>query len=194
MNVLFPPKTCFIANVKLKDSSDRKAFKVGSAIILGFSAFIVILWACGYLPGSVGRTFSLITGFLWTPTIMEPTLFLMGLFSILILNHHRRTKSGPECVPLEIESEVTPGAGPTEPPQPPSGDEMVATIEGTAALGNHKDTLRLIRGLPEDLLESEEILAVRLQFARDNNDPNNIRGLSRKLRELNPDHPLLQTP
>lgn len=188
MNVLFLPKTCFIATVNLSDSSDRKAFKVGSAIILGFSCFIVVLWAGGYLPGPVGSTFSLITGFLWTPTIMEPTLFLMGLFSILILNHHRRTKNGPECIVLEGQAQADSGAL----PQPPSGDDLVATIEGTAALGDHKEALRLMRELPEELLESEEILAVRLQFAHENRDPNHIRGISRKLREVNPEHPLLQ--
>jgi len=47
--------------------------------------------------------------------------------------------------------------------------------------------------LPEELLESEEVLAIRLQFAKDNKDPNHIRGLSRKLRELNPEHPELKS-
>lgn len=192
MNVLFLPKTCFILCVKRNDSSDRKAFKVGSAMILGFSCFIITLWAGGYLPGPVGSTFSLITGFLWTPTIMEPTLFLMGFFSILVLNHHRRTKNGPECILLEAQSGADPRPVLKALPQPPSSDELMATIEGTAALGDHKETLRLMRELPEELLESEEILAVRLQFAHENSDPNHIRGLSRKLHEVNPEHPLLQ--
>ena len=43
-----------------------------------------------------------------------------------------------------------------------------------------------MRGLPAELLESEEFIAIRLQMARTNSDPNHIRGLTKKLKELNP--------
>lgn len=186
--------------MKVFDREQQAALRVGSMILLGFAGFIVLIWVCGYLPGTLGRTFSLITGFLWTPLIMEPTLALMALMIILVLNHHRRKKEGPELVYLESvdgpEAKQLPqhsrSATFSEPPQPPSGDEMVATIEGMMAVGDQKEAQRLMLELPSDLLESEEILAVRLQMAQANSDPNHIRGLSRKLRELNPDHPLLR--
>ena len=184
-----------------ENSDDRKAFKVGAGIILGFSAFFIILWACSFLPGTIGRTFSLFTGFLWTPLIMEPTIFPLGLFSILILNHYRRSKDTPEFVYLESvegpEAQDLPSNSRSvtfqEAPQPPSSEDLIATIEGAAALGERKEALRLMLELPEELLESEEVLAIRLQFAKDNKDPNHIRGLSRKLRELNPEHPELKS-
>ena len=187
--------------MQMLDKEQRSALRAGTLILLGFAAFIVTIWVCGYLPGVIGRTFSLITGFLWTPTIMEPTLFLLALMSILVLNHHRRKKEGEELVYLETidgpEASKLPAhsrsATFSEEPQPPSGEEMIATIEGTAALGDHKETLRLMLQLPPDLLESEEILAVRLQLAQANSDPNHIRGISRKLRELNSEHPLLKS-
>jgi len=201
MNVFFLPNSCLLSGMWRGDSDEKTSLKVGMSIILGFAILIVTLWACGYLPGTVGRTFSLITGFLWTPLIMEPTLFTLGLFAILILNHHRRTKNGSELVYLESvdgpDAEKLPAESRSaifeEKPHPPSGEELVATIEGAAALGDHKEALRLMLELPEELLESEEILAVRLQFAKNNNDPNHIRGLSRKLREVNPEHPLLKS-
>lgn len=185
--------------MKTFDREQQSALKVGSTILLGFAGFIILIWICGYLPGTVGRTFSLITGFLWTPLIMEPTLFVMALMIILVLNHHRRKKDGPELVYLEAvegpEAAMLPARSRSatflEKPQPPSGEEMVALIEGTAAMGEHKEVLRLMLELPDELLDSEEIVAVRLQLAQANSDPNHIRGLSRKLRELNPDHPLL---
>ncbi|MDQ8192222.1 hypothetical protein [Roseibacillus persicicus] len=185
--------------MKIFDREQQVALRVGSMILLGFAGFIVFIWVCGYLPGTIGRTFSLITGFLWTPLIMEPTLALMALMIILVLNHHRRKKEGPELVYLETvdgpEAKQLPphsrSAAFSEEPQPPSGDEMVATIEGMMAVGDQKEAQRLMLELPSDLLESEEIVAVRLQMAQANSDPNHIRGLSRKLRELNPDHPLL---
>lgn len=182
------------------DREQRSALRVGSLILLGFAGFIILIWCCGYLPGPVGRTFSLITGFLWTPTIMEPTLFLMALMSILVLNHHRRKKDGPELVYLETvegpDAEKLPAhsrsATYAKKPQAPSGNEMVAAIEGAAAMKDHQEVLRMMLELPDDLLESEEILAVRLQLALANNDPNHTRGLSRKLRSLNPTHPSLR--
>ncbi len=184
----------------LPDKEQRAALRAGGLILLGFAGFIIVIWICGYLPGPVGRTFSLLTGFLWTPTVMEPTLFLMALMAILILNHHRRKKDGPELVYLETvngpDAQNLPphsrSATFTEEPQPASYQETVATIEGAAAISDHKEALRLMLELPSDLLESEEILAVRLQIAHANNDPNHTRGLSRKLREINPDHPLLK--
>ncbi len=182
------------------DQEQRTSLRVGGSILLGFAAFIIVIWVCGYLPGPIGRTFSLITGFLWTPTIMEPTLFLLALMSILVLNHHRRKKDGPDLVYLEtVEgpegNELPEGSRSAtfeEKPQPRSGEEMVAAIEGAAEMGDHKEVLRMMLDLPEELLESEPLLAVRLQLARNNSDPNHIRGLSRKLRALNPAHPALR--
>ena len=186
--------------MKTLDKEQRTALRVGSFMLLGFAGFIVTIWVCCYLPGVLGRTFSIITGFLWTPTIMEPSLFLLAFMSILVLNHHRRKKAGDELVYLETidgpEASTLPAHSRSavfaEKPQPLSGEEIVATIEGAAAIGDHKETLRLMLQLPPELLESEEILAVRLQLAQANSDPNHIRGLSRKLRELNAAHPLLK--
>lgn len=182
------------------DKEQRTALKVGGLILLSFAGFIIFVWACGYLPGYLGRTFSLITGFLWTPLVMEPSLFLLALMAVLVLNHHRRKKEGDELVYLETvdgpDSKNLPAhsrsATFVEKPQPPTGDELVATIEGTAEIGDHKEVLRLLMQLPNELLECEKILAVRLQLAHANSDPNHIRGLSRKLKEINPEHSLLK--
>lgn len=183
----------------LPDKEQRTSLFVGASILIGFGAFFVVIWLCSFLPGVLGRTFSLITGFLWTPLVMEPTLFLLALFTILILNSHRRKKAGPELVYLETVDGPDASSLPLnsrsatflEEPQPLAGDEMVAVVEGSLALNDHKETLRLMLELPPNLLESERILAVRLQLAKANKDPNHIRGLSRKLREVNPKHPLL---
>ncbi len=182
------------------DREQLSALRVGAMILAGFAGFIILIWVLGYLHGTVGRTFSLITGFLWTPTIMEPTLFLLGLFTILILNHHRRQKDGPELVYLE--SVIGPDAQNlpehsrsatfVEKPQPPSGDDMIATIEGALELNDLKQFSRLLLELPPEALESEGAIAIRLRLARNNHDPNNIRGLTKKLRTINPDHPLLK--
>lgn len=182
------------------DKEQKSALRAGALILLGFSGFIIFIWCCGYLPGPIGRTFSLITGFLWTPTIMEPTLFLLALMSILVLNHHRRQKEGPDLVYLETvdgpDAHRLPAQSRSatfvEKPEPASGKEMVAVIEGAAAMNDHKEVLRMMLELPSELLESEEILAVRLKLAQANNDPNHKRGLSRKLKALNPDHPQLR--
>ena len=140
------------------DKEQRSALRVGSLILLGFAGFIILIWCCGYLPGPLGRTFSLITGFLWTPTIMEPTLFLLALMSILILNHHRRKKEGADLVYLETVDgpdahklpEHSRSATFTEEPQPSSGNEIIAAIEGAAAMDDHKEVLRMMLELPED--------------------------------------------
>ncbi|MEM9079650.1 MAG: hypothetical protein AAGC74_03050 [Verrucomicrobiota bacterium] len=186
--------------MQLPDKQQRSSLWVGFGIILFFAAALALMWAATYLPGPVGRTFGLLTGMLWTPTIMEPTLLLAGLMAILILNHHRRKTEGPELVYLEtvdgpdanLLPEQARSATFPEKPQPPSGDEMIDTIEGALELNDHDQVTRLLLELPQDLLECERILAVRLQLAHANQDPNHIRGLSKKLRELNPKHPLLK--
>ncbi|MBK1833802.1 hypothetical protein [Roseibacillus ishigakijimensis] len=186
--------------MKFFDREQWLALRTGGLILLAFAAGIVLIWVAGYLPGTVGRTFSLITGMLWTPTIMEPVLAVAALMAILILNHYRRQREGSEFVYLETVDGPAASQLPAESravtfadqPQPPSGEEVVAVVEGLVAMGDFRDAQRLMLELPPQLLEEEAMLAVRLQMAYHNEDPNHVRGLSRKLADLNPDHPALQ--
>lgn len=183
--------------MRFLDIERRKSLLVGGGIILVFAFGLIALWCLSYLPGAVGTTFSLITGFLWTPLIMEPILFVGGLFSILILNHHRKKTEGAEIVLLETlddSATLRTAAGP-DALEILSHEEfaaLTASIRKAAAEGDHKEVMRLMLNIPDAELDSEEVIAIRLQLAIANRDPNHIRGLSRKLRELNPEHALLQ--
>lgn len=178
------------------DLERRKALLVGGGIILAFALGLITLWTLGYVPGIVGTTFSLIAGFLWTPMIMEPVLFTVGLFSILVLNHHRKQKSGDELVLLE----TTDSSDPSKPTDPNTleilsheqFEALTSAIQKAAGDGDHKEVKRLMLEIPDAELDSEEVIAIRLQLAIANRDPNHIRGLTRKLRALNPEHVLLQ--
>lgn len=181
------------------DPERRKALLVGGAIILTFAVGLVALWGLGYVPGVVGTTFSLITGFLWTPLIMEPLLFIAGLFAVLILNHHRKVNEGEEIVVLETsESAGHRSQDRTDAPIDDSAtltqeqlDALTVALENAAETGDHKEVMRLMLEIPDAELDSEEVIAIRLQLAIANRDPNHIRGLTRKLHALNPEHPLL---
>lgn len=186
-SIFFPLKECFILAMAKLDKEQRSALRTGSFILLGFSAFIITLWACSYLPGPVGRTFALFTGFLWTPTIMEPTLFTISLMTILVLNHHRKKLAGPDYIELESTDSAHDSNEQEAPPK-----ELINAIQGAATKDDHKEAHRMMAELPPEFLESEEMVAIRLQMAHANNDPNHVRGLSRKLRELNPSHPSLE--
>lgn len=183
----------------IPDRDQRAVLRAGLGIILSVAALILLIWLGGYLPGPIGDAFSFITGALWTPFIMEPTLFLIGLFAVIILNNARRKKEGSELVYLETvnpphDSKLPPPSRSsitTEKPIPPTTEELISTIEGAMDLNEHQQATRLLLELPQEELETERILAVRLQLAKLNRDPNHIRGLSKKLRELNPEHPAL---
>jgi hypothetical protein len=181
----------------MPDTTQRTSLKVGGGMIVAFALGLILIWTLGYLPGTIGRTFNIITGFLWTPLIMEPLFFLTGLFAILILNHYRRERAGPELVYLETVNDPAAAELPSrsavnlEEPQKLSGEELIAAIEGAAEMGDHKEALHLLLELPEERLNTEAIVAIRLKLALANHDPNHVRGLSRQLRALNPKHPLL---
>jgi hypothetical protein len=191
------PQTVLSSGVPRPDAEQQTSLKVGGAMIVAFALGLILIWTLGYLPGTIGRTFSLFTGFLWTPLIMEPLFFLTGLFAILILNHYRRQRSGSELIHLETGPNSSTGESPLRPAdfrdelQRPESKHLIATIEGAIEMGDHQEARRLLRELPDDQLDSEAVVAIRLQLAIHNQDPNHVRGLSRKLRELNPEHPLL---
>lgn len=161
-------------------------------MLLAFSGLYLLIFLLGFLPKPIGIVFALIRGWLMTPLIMEPLLFIMGLFAILILNDYRRRKVGPELVYLEAvegpEATRLPAGSRsvtfTEEPAKPSGDEMLAAIEGALDMNDDDLAARLLFELSPEELESREVLQQRLRLAHLRSDPNQVRGVLAKLREL----------
>lgn len=186
--------------VKKPDQKERRALIVGLGIMGGIAFLLLSLRMMAYLPGPFGKTFSFFAHIFGTPLLMEPALFTVGLLSILILNHRRLKKEGPECVYLEtVESpeaaELDPASRSViyeDKSQPPSGDEMAATIEGFLELEDYPEAVRQLLLVPTEIKDSERFLGIRLRLALHNDDPNQVRGVAKALREIDPEHVLLK--
>ena len=81
--------------------SQRKSLAVGFGLILAAAAIIVLIWVGTYLPGFPGEIFSMIAGIMWSPVLLDLSLFLIGITLVLWINHIRHKGEGDEFVYLE---------------------------------------------------------------------------------------------
>ncbi|NNM29998.1 MAG: hypothetical protein HKO57_10770, partial [Akkermansiaceae bacterium] len=95
--------------------SQRKSLTVGLGLIVAAALIVTLIWAGTYLPGFLGEVFSIVAGIMWTPVLLDISLFVLGLAFVLWLNHHRRKREGDEYVYLEqIEGPGVPDDLPAE--------------------------------------------------------------------------------
>lgn len=152
--------------------AQRKSLRVGFGLILAAAVVIILIWCGTYLPGFAGEVFSMIAGIMWSPILLDLSLFLMGFLLILWLNHLRRLRDGDEFVYLEQVDGPTDGlpAGARsavyhEKPGEPDPSLPLAAIEGALELRDTAEAARLLYELPEDELEHPAVLALRIRLA-----------------------------
>ena len=136
-------------------------------------------------------------GFLWTPLILDFSLFILGVILVLSLNWYIRVRKGDECVYLE-QVEDPPDGLPerarsaifSEEPQPQGLGPKLAAIEGALALNDLSEATSLLFELPESHLEDSEVLALRIALARRKEHTGKADRLLQKLMAQSPQHPL----
>ena len=84
------------------NAAQRKSLAVGFGLIAIAAAIIVVIWAGTYLPGFPGEVFSMIAGIMWSPILLDISLFIIGLSLVFWINHIRRQADGDEFVMLEV--------------------------------------------------------------------------------------------
>ena len=181
--------------------SQKKPLLVGFGLLLAAASVIVLIWLGTYLPGGFGEFFSLLAGIMWTPVLLDISLFLLGLIIVLWLNKYRLEKDGDEYVYLEqIDGPDLPGDLPAEArsavytsaPESLTEDPATAAIEGALSLGDNAEATRLLLALPSEKLETIDVLTLRIRLAQNSGKEEEARSLLEKLRSIAPHHSLLQ--
>jgi uncharacterized membrane protein len=156
------------------NSAQRKSLAVGFGLIALAAAFIVLIWIGTYLPGFPGEVFSMIAGIMWSPILLDISLFILGLSLVFWINHIRRQAEGDEFVYLEtVDAPDVPADLPVESrsaifrdrPETPPSDPALAAIEGVLDMEDADAATRLLFDLPEDMLDTPDVLTLRIRLA-----------------------------
>lgn len=177
----------------------KKALLIGMGVILAAAGLLLLIWLGMFLPGFAGEVFRKLAGFLWTPLILDFSLFILGVILVFSLNWYIRVRKGDECVYLE-QVESPPDGLPErarsaifkEQPEPQGLAPKLAAIEGALALNDLSEATSLLFELPESHLEDPDILALRIALARRKEHTDKADLLLQKLMAQSPQHPLCE--
>lgn len=177
----------------------KRALLIGLGLILVVALFLLLVWLGMFLPGFAGEVFRKLAGLLWTPLILDSSLFILGVILVVSMNWYIRRKSGDEYVYLE-QVENPPYGLPErarsaifdEEPESQGIAPNLAAIEGALALDDLSEATSLLFELPPDRLEDPEVLALRIALARRKGHEDRARDLWRQLKSQAPQHPLCE--
>lgn len=170
--------------------AQRKSLAVGFGLILAAAAIIVLIWVGTYLPGFPGEVFSMLAGIMWSPVLLDISLFLIGISLVLWINHVRLKGGSDEFVYLEtVDGPDIPDDLPAEArsavyrdhPQPVPGHPALAAIEGALDLHDLRTATDLLFDLPEEELDLPETLVLRIRLAELSGDHEAARNLRMRL-------------
>lgn len=179
--------------------TQRRPLLIGLGLILAAALVVTIIWAGTYLPGFLGDVFSVLAGIMWTPVLLDISLFILGFMFIMWLNAYRRKREGDEFVYLEqIEGPGIPADMPPEArsavfrnaPESLGDRPTIAAIEGALELDDLAAATELLMELPSEDIDTPEVLALRLQLARRQDRSDEAAELEKMLRLKSPHHPL----
>ena len=156
------------------EPSRRRQLLVGSAVIALIGGFLLLCGLGRLMPGLVGEWFGMVVGILTTPLLMEASLFLLGLFAVLVINHWRRVREGDEFVILEqaegpgAEALPEPARWGLLPDPAPPGEEpdLLTRAEGALEAGDPDSALECLALMGDDERNQPAALRVRIRLAR----------------------------
>ena len=154
--------------------AQRKSLLIGVGLIFAAATLVELIWLGAYLPGFVGELFLLVRGLMWTPLVLDFSIFLFGVILILWLNYFVRLKDGDEYVyleqvegpdlPADLPAEARSAVFPEEPVQQGLAP-VLAAIEGALDLEDYSEATTLLLALPPKELDSPDVLALRISLA-----------------------------
>lgn len=179
--------------------AQRRSLLIGFGLILAAASVVALIWLGTYLPGVLGEIFSMFAGLMWTPIVLDISIFLLGFTLILWLNMFIRARDGDEFVYLEqVEGPDIPDDLPEEArsavfkeaPEQRGLEPSLAAIEGALELDDLGEATNLLLELPPDQIDDPEVLALRIQLSRKQGHPEKAEELLETLRLKSPRHPL----
>lgn len=196
--VQFLRQTLRVAQRKMMFTPEQKrALLTGFGLITAAALVVILIWLGSYLPGFAGEVFSMFAGLMWTPLVLDASIFLVGFILILSINNFVRARDGDEFVYLE-QVEGPPEGLPEEArsavfrdaPEPQGLEPSLAAIEGALELNDLSEATTLLFELPANHLEDPEVLALRVRLARMKSHHDKAAELLEALRLKSPQHPL----
>jgi hypothetical protein len=83
-----------------------KQVAVGVSILVLLTVLVVgLLLTWRLVPGLVGETLGTIMGIVTTPFFMEASFSILGLVTVITINHWRQLKEGDDFVSLDVASD-----------------------------------------------------------------------------------------
>ena len=175
----------------------NRALLLGLGLILAVAGLLLLIWLGMFLPGFAGEIFKKLAGLLSTPFILDFSLFVLGVILVLSLNWYIRARNGDECVYLEQVDNPPEGLPErarsaifNEEPESQGLAPNLAAIEGALALNDLSEATSLLFELPQDHLETPDVLALRIALARRKGHLEKADSLLKKLMSQAPQHPL----
>jgi hypothetical protein len=168
-------------------------------MILVAACLIALIWMGTYLPGFLGEAFSVFAGLMWTPIVLDISIFLFGFILVLWLNMFIRARDGDEFVYLEqVDGPDVPDDLPTEArsavfkdrPEPQGLEPSLAAIEGALQLDDPAAAIDLLLALPPGQVDEPEVLALRIRLSRKQGHHEKAAELLDSLCLKSPQHPL----
>ena len=164
-----PPQMVRLHDERVKQVAIGASILVVLTVVVGG---LLIGWR--FLPGLLGEWVGTIIGVMTTPFFMEASFAILGLVTVITLNHWRQQKDGDEFVYLE---QV---AGPDVPKdlpdhakwavyreKPLEAEEptLLAQAEGAFAIGDYPAAAEWIGAMSRDELKQPNTLRLRLDLA-----------------------------
>ena len=160
--------------VRLHDERVKQV-AIGASILIVLAVVVSgLLIGWRLLPGLLGEWVGTIIGVMTTPFFMEASFAILGLVTVITLNHWRQHKDGDEFVYLEqVSGPDVPKNLPDhakwavyrEKPLDAEEPTLLAQAEGAFAIGDYSAAAEWIGAMSADELKQPDALRLRLDLA-----------------------------
>ncbi len=170
-----------------------KQVAIGVSILVVLTVVVTgLLMGWRLLPGLLGEWVGTMMGILTTPFFMEASFTILGLVTVISLNHWRQRKDGDDFVYLE---QVAGPQVPKDLPEhakfavyrdkPLDGEEpsLLAQAQGAFAIGDYPATSQWISAMDHDELKQLQALRLRLDLAKATGRDDVVKQLEAELRD-----------
>jgi hypothetical protein len=160
--------------VRLHDERVKQV-AIGAGLLIALAVVVTgLLLGWRLLPGLMGEWVGTMVGIMTTPFFMEATFAILGLVTVITLNHWRQHKDGDEFVYLEqVSGPEVPRDMPDQAKwavyaQKPLDAEVptpLAQAEGAFAIGDYPAAAEWIGAMSPDELKQPDTLRLRRDLA-----------------------------
>ncbi len=181
--------------VRLHDERVKQV-AIGASILIMLTVVVSgLLIGWRLLPGLLGEWVGTMIGIMTTPFFMEASFAILGLVTVIGLNHWRQHKDGDEFVYLEqVAGPDVPGDLPDhakwavyrQKPLEVEELSLLARAEGAFAIGDYPAAVEWIGEMSRDELKLPDTLCLRLGLAKATGRDDLVKQLQEEIRGNQP--------